>query len=239
MLLEAEELGHDYDQTQDVDLALVNYKPELGVRSLEERFATTTLDFGGKRFKVDAERKYVEYMGWSFYLSFTRALGIMFYGIKFKGECILYELSHQEATAQHGGFQPKAASTVYHDTYYSLGIDMGVLVEGFDYPFGATFLNVRYHDGNQTGVNPDTICIFKADSRFPLSPSHRWWGQQIRFSEPLDGQELPADRPWCCRPRPNCKSYFDIVSSSNNLEVSEFVIVNQTQPWFPEIGSLA
>ena len=57
-------------------------------------------------------------MGWSFYITFSRTLGIMLYDIKFKGERILYELSFQEATAQYGGFQPKAANTIYHDTYY-------------------------------------------------------------------------------------------------------------------------
>jgi primary-amine oxidase len=43
----------------------------------------------------------------------------------------LYELSMQEATAQYGGNQPKAANTVYHDTYYSLGSEMGTLIEGY------------------------------------------------------------------------------------------------------------
>lgn len=67
------------------------------------------------------------------------------------------------------GFTPKAAATVYHDTYYSLGVDMYTLVEGFDCSFGATFLNVSYHEGNSTTVNPNAICIFEQDSGFPLS----------------------------------------------------------------------
>jgi primary-amine oxidase len=88
-------------------------------------------------------------MGRSFYMSFTRTLGIMFYDIKFKGEAVMYELSMQEATAQYGqwtildfslmrlltliysctgGNQPKGGSTVYHDTYYSLGA-VGQLIE--------------------------------------------------------------------------------------------------------------
>lgn len=67
------------------------------------------------------------------------------------------------------GFTPEAASTVYHDTYYSLGVDMYTLVEGFDCSFGATFLNVSYHEGHSTTVNPNAICIFEQDSGFPLS----------------------------------------------------------------------
>ena len=99
---EAGELAMEYDQTLDADWALVDYKPELGVRELEERLAPSTLEIGGKRYKLDKDNQYVEYMGWSFYVSFSRTLGIMFYDIKFKGERILYELSMQEATAQYG-----------------------------------------------------------------------------------------------------------------------------------------
>jgi primary-amine oxidase len=132
---EAGELGMEFDQTLDADWALVDYKPELGVRELEDRLAPATLEIGGKRYKVDEKNQYVEYMGWSFYVAFSRTLGVMFYDIKFKGERILYELSMQEATAQYGGNQPKAANTVYHDTYYSLGMEMGTLVEGYDCPW--------------------------------------------------------------------------------------------------------
>lgn len=100
---EAGELAMEYDQTLDADWALVNYKPDLGKRDLEDRLAPSTLELGGKRYRLDKENQYVEYMGWSFYLSFSRTLGIMFYDIKFKGERIIYELSMQEATAQYGG----------------------------------------------------------------------------------------------------------------------------------------
>ncbi|KAH4225734.1 amine oxidase [Parastagonospora nodorum] len=139
---EAGELGMEFDQTLDADWAMVDYKPELGVRDLEDRLAPATLEIGGKRYKVDEKNQYVEYMGWSFYIAFSRTTGIMFYDIKFKGERILYELSLQEATAQYGGNQPKSANTVYHDTYYSLGMEMGTLIEGYDCPWGSTFWNL-------------------------------------------------------------------------------------------------
>ena len=139
---DAGELSQEYDQTLDADWALVDYKPKLGQRALEERLAPATLEIGGKRYKVDETNQYVEYMGWSFYIAFTRTLGVMFYDIRFKGERIIYELSMQEATAQYGGNQPKAANTVYHDTYYSLGAEMGTLVEGYDCPFGSTMWNL-------------------------------------------------------------------------------------------------
>jgi primary-amine oxidase len=165
----AGELGMEYDQDLDADWALVNYKPELGARDLESKLAPATLEIGGKRYKVDEKNQYVEYMGWSFYVAFTRTLGVMLYDIKFKGERILYELSMQEATAQYGGNQPKAANTVYHDTYYSLGAEMGTLVEGYDCPFGSTFWNLTYHSGNGSVINTNSLCIFEADMNFPLS----------------------------------------------------------------------
>lgn len=168
----AGELAMEYDQTLDTDWALLDRKPEMGVRDLEERLAPSTLEIGGKRYKLDEKNQYVEYMGWSFYLSFSRTLGIMFHDIKFKGERILYELSMQEALAQYAGNQPKAAGTVYHDTYYQLGIEMSSLMEGFDCPWGASFWNVSYHTNDQTTTNTNAICIFEADMNFPVSRHH-------------------------------------------------------------------
>ncbi|KAF2835503.1 primary-amine oxidase [Patellaria atrata CBS 101060] len=288
---EAGEIAQEYDQTLDASWALVDYKPEMGVRELEERFAPNSIELGGKRYKLDKEQQYIEYMGWSFYMSFTRTLGIMFYDIKFKGERILYELSLQEATAQYGGNQPKAANTVYHDTYYSLGAEMGTLVEGFDCPFGSTMWNISYHEGNQTIVNQDALCIFETDMNFPIS-RHRAGGgssdygfrnlgtvkgamlttraiatvgnydYMFDYSFHLDGSlELsvrasgylqssfyyPDQGKWGPRIQQatqgslhdhilTFKGDFDIVASSNSLEVSKLVSVNQTQPWFPELG---
>jgi primary-amine oxidase len=198
---EAGELAMEYDQSLDADWALVNYKPELGKRDLEERLAPATLEIGGKRYKLDKENQYVEYMGWTFYMSFSRTLGIMFYDIKFKGERILYELSMQEATAQYGtcmeqarirarsansytgGNQPKAANTVYHDTYYQLGTEMGTLVEGFDCPWGSTFWNITYPSYNSTRTNPNSICIFEADMNFPLSRHRTSASNEYTFSK--------------------------------------------------------
>jgi len=65
------------------------------IRELENRFAPTMLPLGGKRYKLDEESNYIEYMGWKFYTRFTRDVGIQFFDIKLKGERILYELSLQ------------------------------------------------------------------------------------------------------------------------------------------------
>jgi primary-amine oxidase len=132
----------------------------MGQRDLEDRLAPQSLEIGGKRYKLDAKQQYVEYMGWTFYMAFTRTLGLMFYDIKFKGERVLYELSMQESVAQYGGNQPKAAGTIYHDTYYSFGTYSATLVEGYDCPFGSTLLNVSFPKGNGTQVHPDSICLY-------------------------------------------------------------------------------
>lgn len=177
---EAGELVEDYHVPEDYDWALVNLDEDMGKRELEEKFAPQSIELGGKRYKLDTKQKYVEYMGWTFYVAHTLSLGVMFYDIRFKGERILYELSMQEAAAQYGGFQPKSSTTLYHDTYYQLGGSLYPLVEGFDCPFGSSFWNVSSHDGNTTIVNPNAVCIFESDAGFPLS-RHRAAGGTTLF----------------------------------------------------------
>ncbi|KAI1462708.1 copper amine oxidase [Annulohypoxylon moriforme] len=291
---EAGELEEEFYQPADDDWAMVKYNPEMGARELEDKFAPQNLMVGGKRYKVDKEQKYVEYMGWSFYVAHTRSLGVMLYDIRFKGERILYELSMQEAAAQYGGFQPKAATTLYHDTHFQLGADLFPLVEGFDCPFGSTFWNVTIHNGNSTTTNPNAICIFESDAGFPLS-RHRGgdfdtsnpygftnlgvvkgslltlrsistvgnydylfdyafhvdgsleitvrasgylqssfyykdqgaWGPRIH--EATQGSLHDHVLTW--------KADFDILDTENNLQVTALKAVNQTQPWWPELGS--
>jgi primary-amine oxidase len=287
---DAGELKIEHPQTRNASFGLLDYKPELGTRDLEDRFAPQMLEIGGKRYKLDREQKYVEYMGWSFYIAHTRTLGVMFFDIKFKGETILYELSMQEAAAQYAGFTPKAAGTVYHDTYYALGNDIGTLVEGFDCPYGSTFLNVSYHSANTTRLLADSICIFEADLGYPVSRHRAASGNAYGFSNlgtvkgtalttrtistignydymfdyafGVDGAlevtvrasgYLQSSFYYAAQgkfgPRVQqatqgslhdhvitYKADFDLINTSNSLEVTELVVVNQTQPWYPELG---
>ena len=46
---------------------------------------------------------------------------------------------------------------------------METLVEGFDCPWGSTFLNISYFTQNQTTVNTNALCIFEQDMGFPTS----------------------------------------------------------------------
>ncbi|KKZ64039.1 hypothetical protein EMCG_01700 [[Emmonsia] crescens] len=180
LAFEAGELKQEFDQTRDGSWTLLDRKTEMGTRELDEKFSGTLLELGGKRYKLDKKQRYVEYMGWSFYIAHSRSLGLMFFDIKFKGERVLYELSLQEALAQYGGNQPLAASSAFHDSHYSLGASLGTLLEGYDCPFGSTLLNLTYHEGNHTIINPDSLCIFETDIGFPLS-RHRSGDKESRW----------------------------------------------------------
>ena len=54
---EAGELKQQFTQDRNPTWGLVDYKPELGTRPLEERFAPQSLEIGGKRYKVDAKEQ--------------------------------------------------------------------------------------------------------------------------------------------------------------------------------------
>ncbi|OBR12715.1 Amine oxidase [Colletotrichum higginsianum IMI 349063] len=283
-------LKKQFKQTRNPDWAFLDYKSELGARDLEHKLAPQSLEIGGKRYKIDEEEKYIEYMGWSFYTSYSRTLGLMYYDIRFKGDSVIYELSLQEATAQYAGFTPSAAGTVYQDTHYSLGTNLGTLVEGYDCPFGSTFWNVTHHEGNSSVVNTDAICIFEADAGYPIS-RHRFeaenkygfsylgtvkasaltmrsiatvgnYDYMFDYSFHVDGSlEVvvrasgfiqasfyhPDQEQFGPRVQEatmgslhdhvlTYKADFDIVDTKNSLEVSQLVLVNQTQPWYPELG---
>ena len=287
---EAGEIKSEFPQTRDQEWALLNLKEEMGVRDLDDRLAPQSIEIGGKRYKVDVEQQYIEFMGWSFYLSFTRTLGLMMFDIKFKGERILYELSLQEAAAQYAGFQPKAAGTVYHDTYYSIGTYSSTLVEGFDCPFGATMLNISFPEGNGTQVHPQALCLYEADSGFPVARHRTGSGSDYGFSRigsvkgsalhlrhiatignydymfnyafHVDASiEVEVRASGYLQSSPfyknqsnfgprvyqgtqgsfhdhilTFKADFDILDTANSLEVTELKVVNQSQPWFPELG---
>lgn len=101
-------------------------------RELEDRMAPTVLALDGNRFRVDKENKYVEYLGWKFYIAFDRDVGISFYDIKLREERILYELAMQDAIAQYSGNNPFQAGTAYMDRFYGIGLQAGRLIPGYD-----------------------------------------------------------------------------------------------------------
>ncbi|KAF4124299.1 primary-amine oxidase [Geosmithia morbida] len=273
---EAGELEQEFEQHQDYDWARVKYQPELGERPLESRPAPQSLEVGGKRYMLDPDQ--------------SKNLGLMFYDVRFKGESILYELSMQEAASQYGGFQPKAGSTVFQDTSFSMGAAASPLIEGFDCPFGSTFWNISHFATNRTFTIPRALCIFEHDSGHPLSRhdagEHNGWGFEslgvvkssalslryiatignydyiftydfaqdgaihisVRASGYLQSSPYYKDQgrfgPRIQRATQGSihdhvmtfKADFDLVDSNNSLEKTELKVVEQEQPWFPEVG---
>lgn len=68
-------------------------------RDLDERAGPRQVSFNGPRYRIDEDNQWVSWMGWSFYLSFARDMGLSLWDINFRGERIIYELSPQEALA--------------------------------------------------------------------------------------------------------------------------------------------
>ena len=75
----------------------------------------------GSRYSVDQEAKYVEWMNFSFYLSFSRDTGLRLFDIRHNGQRILYELGLEEALAHYAGNDPVSSGTAYLDSYYGFG----------------------------------------------------------------------------------------------------------------------
>jgi primary-amine oxidase len=61
-------------------------------------YPPTSVAPAGARFAVDPEAKYVEWMGYSFYIGFTRDTGMALFDVRYKGERLLYELGLQEVS---------------------------------------------------------------------------------------------------------------------------------------------
>ncbi|KAH7144289.1 copper amine oxidase [Dactylonectria estremocensis] len=123
----------------------------------------------GARYSVDAERKYVEWMGWSFYIGFTRDSGMALFDIRYKGQRILYELGLQEALAHYAGSDPIQSHIAYLDTYYGFGPFAFELLKGYDCPTYATYLNSSFYVSETTHTHLNSICLFEFDADHPMA----------------------------------------------------------------------
>lgn len=123
----------------------------------------------GGRYRVDVKEKYVEWMGFSFYIGFTRDTGIRLFDIKYEGERILYELGLQEALAHYAGNDPTQSGTAYLDTYYGFGPWHFQLLPGFDCPTYATYMNVSFYMSETHRTNPNSLCLFEQDAGYPIA----------------------------------------------------------------------
>ncbi|KAJ7058557.1 copper amine oxidase [Mycena amicta] len=117
----------------------------------------------GQRFAVDEAQKYVEWMDFSFYFTFTRDTGLRLFDIKYQGERIIYELGLQEAIAHYAGNDPVQSGTSYMDTFFGFGPYAFELAPGFDCPTYATYLNSTFHAAEISTTHRNNICLFESD----------------------------------------------------------------------------
>jgi primary-amine oxidase len=122
----------------------------------------------GPRFGVDREQNYVEWMDFSFFISNHKETGLQLHDIRYKGERLIYELGLQEAMAHYASQDPLHASSAYLDTSYGIGTSQWNLVDGFDCPSHATYLNTTFYISETTHVHPNSICLFEYDTGYPI-----------------------------------------------------------------------
>ncbi|KAJ3101107.1 hypothetical protein HDU97_001632 [Phlyctochytrium planicorne] len=149
-----------------------NMKSSGPTRQFDNREGPRSTEFAGKRYVVDPKERYVHWMGWSFYIRFSRDTGVGLYDVRFKGERIAYEITLSEALAQYSGSNPVQANTAYLDSHFGIGSSMYELLDGYDCPKGSTYFDLDYYDG-AAKTNLNNVCVFEVDSNLPLG---RHWG---------------------------------------------------------------
>ena len=123
---------------------------------------------GVQRYRLDAQEDYVSWMDFSFYLATSRDIGLSLFDIQYKGKRLLYELSLQEAVTLYAGSEPFASQATFFDTVDGLGATLVPLIQGYDCPSYATYLNATFSEGNTTNTVAGAICIFEHDAGFPI-----------------------------------------------------------------------
>lgn len=123
----------------------------------------------GSRYSLSRKDQYVEYLGWSFYLSTSTARGMDLFDIRFQGSRIMYSLGLQEALAHYAGSDPSQGGLEFLDSFFGFGVSMFELVPGYDCPAYADFLPLTYHSGGESFTTKNAICIFEFADHAPLS----------------------------------------------------------------------
>ena len=128
------------------------------------------MPIGGKvpRFSVDYKQNYVEWMGFSFYISQSEDMGMGLHDIRFKGERIIYEIRLQEALAHYAAINPTNANTAYLDSAFGFGSGAVELMPGYDCPTYATYLNTSLP--NYESAN--SLCLFEFEADYPMQRSY-------------------------------------------------------------------
>lgn len=123
----------------------------------------------GPRYKLDQREQFVSWFGFEFYITTSQATGVSIFDIRFKGERVIYELGLQEALSHYAGADPMQGGLEFLDTFFGMGKQMYELLPGYDCPAYADYLNVSWHQLDQSNVQPNSICIFEYTSDYLLS----------------------------------------------------------------------
>ncbi|KAF5658677.1 peroxisomal amine oxidase [Fusarium heterosporum] len=127
-----------------------------------------TVQPDGPRFGLDRKQNYVEWMDFSFYISNHKETGLQLHDIRYRGERLIYEFGLQEALAHYASQDPLHASSAYLDSSYGIGTSQWNLVDGFDCPSHATYLNTTFYISETTHVHPNSLCLFEYDAGYPI-----------------------------------------------------------------------
>ncbi|KAJ1562398.1 hypothetical protein HK405_012622 [Cladochytrium tenue] len=146
-----------------------------GTPELDSRHSPMGVEPEGKRYQVDKDNRYVKWNDFEFFIATDGARGVALFDVKYAGERIIYEIGLQEAIAQYAGNDPGQLSTVYLDSYYGFGRLLFQMIEGYDTPYGATFLNTWANFNGETFLHADSIAIFEVDSGRPIQRHLEGW----------------------------------------------------------------
>lgn len=91
------------------------------------------------------------------------------FDIRFNGERIVYELGMQEAMAHYAGSNPGQSALSFLDSYYGFGPNAFELVNGYDCPAYATYLNTSFYWREERRSHQNSICIFEVDAGYPVA----------------------------------------------------------------------
>ncbi|RPB24911.1 amine oxidase catalytic domain-containing protein [Terfezia boudieri ATCC MYA-4762] len=122
----------------------------------------------GPRYLLDVKNKYIEWMGFSFYIGFSKDLGTSLHQIMYQGKRIIYELGLQEVMTHYAGNDPVSSGLTYLDSYYGIGSYMYRLIAGYDCPEYSTFLDNWFHENGHTMYQRNSVCIFEQDAGYTI-----------------------------------------------------------------------
>ena len=91
------------------------------------------------------------------------------HNVEYQGKRIIYELGLQEALAHYASFDPLQSTVAYLDSYYGFGPSSFELVQGFDCPSYATYMNVSFFASEVSHTHPNAICLFEYDPGYPIA----------------------------------------------------------------------